>query len=170
KQEDWLKQVNDEWAEDKEQTEKRLQGIQQLLLKDKEKAPPQWYVNGQGQTMVVIPGPVEFRMGSPSTEEGRSPQEVQHQRRIGRTFALAAKSVTVKEFRRFLRGSKLEAWFEAGGQAAPLMKKYSPDENGPIILVDWYRAAGYCNWLSEREGIPPEQWCYETNAQKLFHE
>jgi len=26
----------------------------------------QWYVNGQGQTMVVIPGPVEFVMGSPS--------------------------------------------------------------------------------------------------------
>ena len=32
------------------------------------KTPPQWYVNGQGQTMVVIPGPVEFVMGSPPTE------------------------------------------------------------------------------------------------------
>ena len=32
---------------------------------------PQWYVNGQGQTMVVIPGPVEVRMGSPATEVGR---------------------------------------------------------------------------------------------------
>ena len=39
--------------------------------KDKEKTPPQWYVNGQGQTMVVIPGPVEFVMGSPPTEAGR---------------------------------------------------------------------------------------------------
>ena len=44
---------------------------QQALAKDKEKTPPQWYVNGQGQTMVVIPGPVEFVMGSPPTEEGR---------------------------------------------------------------------------------------------------
>ena len=26
----------------------------------------QWYVNGQGQTLVVIRGPVEFEMGSPS--------------------------------------------------------------------------------------------------------
>ncbi len=71
KQEAWLKQVNDEWAKDKEQREKRLEGIEQLLAKDKEKTPPQWYVNGQGQTMVVIPGPVEFVMGSPPTEADR---------------------------------------------------------------------------------------------------
>ena len=70
-QEAWLKQVNDGWAKDKEQREKRLESIQQSVTKDKEKAPPQWYVNGQGQTMVVIPGPVEFVMGSPTTEVGR---------------------------------------------------------------------------------------------------
>jgi formylglycine-generating enzyme required for sulfatase activity len=126
---------------------------------------PGWYVNGQGQTMVVIPGPVEFRMGSPPSEEGRSPVESQHKRRMGRTFAIAAKSVTVGEFRRFLRDTKLEEAFEAGGQAAPLMQKYSPDENGPIILVSWYMAAAYCNWLSKQEGIREEQWCYQTNAR-----
>jgi len=36
--------------------------------------------------------------------------------------------------------------------------------------VDWYHAALYCNWLSEQEGIAEEQWCYETNAGKLFQE
>ena len=46
-QEAWLKQVNEEWAKDKEQREKRLDGIKQLLTKDKEKTPPQWYVNGR---------------------------------------------------------------------------------------------------------------------------
>jgi formylglycine-generating enzyme required for sulfatase activity len=45
------------------------------------------------------------------------------------------------------------------------MKKYSPDENGPIILVNWYMAAAYCNWLSKQEGIREEQWCYQTNAR-----
>jgi formylglycine-generating enzyme required for sulfatase activity len=169
-EEPWLKQVNEEWAKDKEQREERLASIQHSLRREKEKAPPQWYVNGQGQTMVVIPGPVEFRMGSPATEEGRSPEESHHKRRIGRTFALAAKSVTVKEFRRFLKANKLETWFEAGGQAAPFMKRYSPEENGPIIIVDWYHAALYCNWLSDQEGIPKEQWCYETNAEKLSRE
>ena len=47
KQEAWLKQVNEEWAKDKEQREKRLEGIEQLVTKDKEKTPPQWYVNGR---------------------------------------------------------------------------------------------------------------------------
>jgi formylglycine-generating enzyme required for sulfatase activity len=169
-QEAWLKQITDEWAKDKEQREKRLQSIQQAVAKDKEKTPPHWYVNSQGQTMVVIPGPVEFRMGSPSTEEGRVPNELPHKGRIGRTYALAAKPVTVEEFRRFLEERKLEAWFEARGQAAPLMKRYSPDEDGPIILVDWYTAAAYCNWLSEQEGLPPEQWCYETSARQLSSE
>jgi formylglycine-generating enzyme required for sulfatase activity len=169
-QEAWLKQVNEVWAQDKAQREKRLENIQRAVTQDQAKTPPQWYVNGQGQTMVVIPGPVEFRMGSPLAEEGRSSIETQHPRRIRRTFALASKAVTVREFRRFLRANKLEQWFDAGGQAAPLMKKYSPEENGPIILVDWYTAAAYCNWLSQQEGIPEEHWCYETNARQLSQE
>src|SRR5208337_5009749 len=85
KHEAWLKQVNEEWAKDKKQREKRLDGMKQLLTKDKEKTPPQWYVNGQGQTMVVIPGPVEFMMGSPPTEKDRFENEPQHKKRIGRT-------------------------------------------------------------------------------------
>src|SRR5208283_4769459 len=51
---------------------------EQDRLKQAEKTPgserdkgKNWYVNGQGQTMVVIPGPVDFRMGSPQTEAGR---------------------------------------------------------------------------------------------------
>ena len=51
--------------------------------------------------MVVIPGPVEFVMGSPPTEAGRQDHETQHKERIGRTFALAAKPVTVEQFRQF---------------------------------------------------------------------
>jgi formylglycine-generating enzyme required for sulfatase activity len=50
------------------------------------------------------------------------------------------------------------------------MKRYSPDENGPVILVDWYTAAAYCNWLSQQDGIPEEQWCYATNARNLSQE
>jgi formylglycine-generating enzyme required for sulfatase activity len=40
-------------------------------------------------------------MGSPSKEEGRLDNESQDRRRIGRTFAVAAKPVTVAEYRRF---------------------------------------------------------------------
>src|SRR5262249_38748570 len=104
KQGTWLEQVNGAWAKDKEQRARRLEGIGQLVKKEKGKAPPQWYVNGQGQTMVVIPGPVEFVMGSPVTEARRRDQEVQHKRRIARTFALAATPVTKEQFLRFRPG------------------------------------------------------------------
>jgi hypothetical protein len=77
----WLKQVNDEWAKDKQQRQKRLESIQRLITKGQAKA-PQWYVNSQGQTMVIISGPVKFLMGSPPTEEERDPDELQHKRRI----------------------------------------------------------------------------------------
>ncbi len=29
--------------------------------------------------------------------------------------------------------------------------------------MTWYQAAKYCNWLSEQEGIPAEQWCYDPS-------
>ena len=51
--------------------------------------------------MVVIPGPVEFIMGTPPAELNRKEDETQHKRRIGRTFAIAAKSVTLEQYRRF---------------------------------------------------------------------
>src|ERR1019366_9162522 len=123
--------------------------------KDKEKASraalapgakPQWYVNGQGQTMVVMPGPVTFVMGSPVTEAGRQDYEPQHRRRIGRTFAIAAKSVTVEQYRQFDKGYALP-------------KVYTRTAELPVVGTSWYQAAAYCNWLSKEEGIEEDQWC-----------
>jgi serine/threonine protein kinase/formylglycine-generating enzyme required for sulfatase activity len=151
-QESWLKRVNEEWAKDKEGRDKRFAKIQELVKKDRERTPPQWYVNGQGQVMVVIPGPVEFLMGSPVTEEGRA-LETQHKRRIGRSFALAAKAVTKEQYLRF----------QPKFSHAQMMRY--PDPTCPIGGVVWYEAAAYCNWLSKEEGIAEEQWCYETDLQ-----
>jgi hypothetical protein len=111
KEETSLKQMNDGWKKDREQREKRMEEIKQMLAEEKEKTPSQWYVNGQGQTMVVIPGQVEFMMGSPITEKERDEIEVPHRKRIGQTFALAAKSVTVEQYRRFDKHHQLPAVF-----------------------------------------------------------
>jgi eukaryotic-like serine/threonine-protein kinase len=148
----WLVQTDQAWAKDREQRAKRLEGIRQELTKDEAK--PQWYVTGQGHTMVVIPGPMEFVMGSPLTEAGRNPIEFPHRKRISRSFAIAAKPVTVEQFHRFEPGFTHNE-----------MRRY-PDPTCPIGGVTWYQAIAYCNWLSEQEGIPKEEWCYEIDLKR----
>jgi formylglycine-generating enzyme required for sulfatase activity len=148
KQEAWLKRVNEEWGKDKVEREKRLLTIQQHIAKDKEKTPPQWFINSQGQTFAVIPGPVEFIMGSPPTEAGRQESETQHKVRIGRTFALAAKLVTLAEYQRL------------DPQYGDDIKQWCPTGDCPVLTITWFQAAEYCNWLSKQEGLPESEWCY----------
>jgi serine/threonine protein kinase/formylglycine-generating enzyme required for sulfatase activity len=158
-QEAWLARANDEWAKDQAGREARLIAIEQAVRNENAQAAPLWYVNGQGQTMVVIPGPAEFPMGSPTTEADRQEDEGkggQHRRRIGRTFAVAAKSVTLGQYREFEKLYTLPAGAAVYARSADL----------PVVGIDWYRAARYCNWLSEREGIAKAQWCYEIKGEE----
>ena len=39
-----------------------------------------------------------------------------------------------------------------------------------MIGVSWYGAAAYCNWLSEQEGLPKDQWCYLPNEDGAYAE
>jgi hypothetical protein len=153
KQDAWLTKVNEGWKNDVEQRKKRLETIAKTLARDKEKTPLQWYVNTEGQTFVVIPGPVEFLMGSPKTEQDRQTDEVQHQRRIERTVAIASKSVTLAEYRTLTKTK-----YDVG-------EKYTRHLDLPVVGINWYMAAQYCNLLSKKEGIDKDQWCYETDAK-----
>jgi formylglycine-generating enzyme required for sulfatase activity len=151
-----LKEIEQEWVKDKAQRQQRLEGIRQELAKGKGEARPRWYVNGQGQTMVVIPGPVELRMGSPPGEEGRSYIETWHRRRIGRAFAIAATSVTVEQILRF--------------RASYEYSHLSPTGDCPMPGQSFYQAAEYCNWLSKQEGLPDKEWCYGPNKEGKYEE
>ena len=48
----------------------------------------------------------------------------------------------------------------------PYAADKSPDGNCPIIDVEWFMAAAYCNWLSQQEGLPSDQWCYRDPRTK----
>jgi formylglycine-generating enzyme required for sulfatase activity len=39
-----------------------------------------------------------------------------------------------------------------------------------MINVSWYDAAAYCNWLSQEEGIPEDEWCYRPVDKKEYRE
>jgi eukaryotic-like serine/threonine-protein kinase len=122
-------------------------------LRGKDKGDRRWYVNRQGQTLVLTQGPVEFRMGSPPNEpDGLSSETPDHKRLIPRQFAIASKEVTVAQYQEFLRQNPKIARFE--------IDRYSAEPTGPMNGMTWYEAAALCNWLSRQEKLPE---CYEPN-------
>jgi formylglycine-generating enzyme required for sulfatase activity len=153
---DWL--LRQRWGKGKD-----LDRIDRKLAGVKRPAPAKgggagWFVNGQGQTFARIAGPVEFLMGSPGHEADRiAVNEKLHRRRIGRSFALASKAVTVRQFQAFLKANPTVRH--------SYTEKYSPDPDGPMISLTWYLAAQYCRWLSEMELVPEKQMCYPSIAE-----
>jgi formylglycine-generating enzyme required for sulfatase activity len=131
----------------------RRWGKQKLLAEIDEtnrgQKPPKgqrWYVNGQGQTMVIVPQSKDwFEMGE---------DDEKHRRRISRSFAISAREVTLAEFRL----SRLEHEHS---------DKVGDKPECPVNGVSWYDAAAYCNWLSKKEGIPEKEWCYLGKGENI---
>jgi eukaryotic-like serine/threonine-protein kinase len=136
----------------------KLKEVDAQLMKAKDWTNRRWFINGQGQTFAVIEGPVEFRMGSPASDTDRDRAETPHDVSIVRRFAIAAKEVTVQQYQPFAKTNR--AAYEV---AEVYLKRHSPDPDCPMIGFNWYIAAAYCNWLSEQEKIPRNQWCYQPN-------
>ncbi len=105
-----------------------------------------WFINSQGQTFVVVDGPVEFVMGDQATKV-----------KLSHRFAVAAHEVTVAQFKQFREDPQVYSDF-------------SPQPDCPVNTVNWYASVAYCNWLSEHEGIPKDQWCYEPNDKGQYAE
>jgi formylglycine-generating enzyme required for sulfatase activity len=108
-----------------------------------------WYVNRQGQTMMLVP-PGEF-------ENDAAGPDKRVKVRVERRFALAAREVTVAEFLCFREDH-------------PYAEEHAPTEDCPVNMVTWYAAAAYCNWLSKEEGMAEDQWCYVPNEKGKYAE
>jgi hypothetical protein len=114
----------------------------QAELKENEEAlrtrPPiddrQWYVSQEGLT---------FNLIETEDKDGYGPY----------TMAVSASEVTKEQFQQFMS-------FIDGEMETRSLKDFSPTGECPVLFLTWYEAAAFCNWLSEREGIPQDQWRY----------
>jgi len=110
----------------------------------------QWYMTTEGHTMVILNANT-FLMGSP--ELLPSSAQFQHRRKIGRRFAISSKEVTKAQYHVFAKT-------RSGIKHIEVDLRRSKTDDSPRLSVNYDDAAKYCNWLSGREGIPKEQWCY----------
>ncbi|MFT5289709.1 MAG: sulfatase activating formylglycine-generating enzyme [Planctomycetota bacterium] len=102
-------------------------------------------VEEQVLVRVPIPRPVRFEMGSSRREPSRRSNEGFYSVELTRTFEIGKHEVTNREFQRFIKG-------HSSGTVAG----YDLNEpKQPATSVSWQHAAGYANWLSMKEGLPP---------------
>ena len=116
-----------------------------------------WFINSQGQTFVLVNGPMDSLMGDKHSLVGDKHSLMGGKRRPNRAasayrFAIATHEVTVAQFLTFT-ASYVQ------------IRRYAPEPDCPATTVTWFAAAAYCNWLSRQEGIPKEEWCYELNEK-----
>jgi formylglycine-generating enzyme required for sulfatase activity len=98
----------------------------------------------QGAELGLV-GPGRFTMGAARREPGRRANEVLHEVELTRPYYLGAREVTNKEFREFRSGHRSGS-----------VGNYSLEiDHHPVVNITWNDAAKYCNWLSERAGLPP---------------
>ena len=140
--------------------DKELQQTEAQLRATKGHQKP-WYINRQGQTFVIL-DPGEFSMGSPESEAGRQLDETLHQRKIDRCIAMSTKEVTKAQWKEFLKSAKARPADEKE------LEFYIRTDDSPMVSITWYEACQYCNWLSEQEGIPKDQWCYQPDENGQY--
>ena len=126
-----------------------------------EQVPPEdgnWYLNSLGQCMIQVAAPGEIIIGSPVWEKDRFDSETQSVRNVDRNFFLANTETTVAQFKKFLDDPKVRSTYER--TSFSYTKRLAADEQCPQIAVRFFDAIKFCQWLSEKEQIPADEWCY----------
>jgi len=104
---------------------------------------PAQLTNAAGQRMVLVPAG-RFTMGAPRSEPGRRSNEVERQVELTRAFYMGVHEISNAQFRAF------RAEYASG----IVGKNTLDNDNTPVLRIGWDDAVAYCNWLSQREGLP----------------
>ena len=108
-----------------------------------ERMPPR-IRTGEGFELVLIEG-LRIQMGAPRREPGRRANEPLRDVELVRPFYVSTTEVSNAQFRRF----------QGGHNSGAASDKSLDIDIYPVVQVSWEEAAAYCNWLSEKESLPP---------------
>ncbi len=129
----------------------------EVTLKSEEQARrdamPARYTSSSGQVMVLFEG-MKIRMGAPRREPGRRANEPLRDVELVRPFYLATTEVSNARFRRFMSAH------DSGRMGTQGLNV----DSYPVVRVTWAQAAAYCNWLSQKDKLPP---AYESRGATL---
>jgi formylglycine-generating enzyme required for sulfatase activity len=120
------------------------QAVHVVLKEEGPAGMPATIKSPQGAELVLV-GPGRFTMGAARREPGRRANEVLHEVQLTQPFYLATREVTNKEFREF----------QSEHRSGSVGNFNLEIDHHPVVNINWNDAAKYCNWLSERAGLPP---------------
>jgi formylglycine-generating enzyme required for sulfatase activity len=120
------------------------QAVHAVLKEEGPAGMPATIKSPQGADLVLVE-PGRFTMGAARREPGRRANEVLHEVELTQPFYLATREVTNREFREF----------RAGHRSGAVGSFNLEIDHHPVVNISWNDAARYCNWLSERAGLPP---------------
>jgi formylglycine-generating enzyme required for sulfatase activity/tRNA A-37 threonylcarbamoyl transferase component Bud32 len=150
------------------------------------------FVNSLGLKMIRIK-PGRFLRGAPDSDRDAVPEDKpQHEAQISKAFYLAEATVTVGQFRRFVREAKYTPESVRDGQGGFGFNEQTGKREGrdpkygwlntgwkqtddhPVVNVTWGDAVAFCKWLSDREKteyrLPTgAEWEYACRAGTETH-
>ena len=139
--------------------QEQLRSADQELASTRPIGPRRWYIARDGMTMVLLEGKQNYVIGTAEELPGRKDTDKERVVNV-EPFEIATTEVTVGQYRPFLdHDPSVHAHYPAESFANP---------DFPQTFVTWCEAACYCNWRSQQEGIPEEEWCYEPRADNEY--
>jgi len=113
--------------------------------------------DGEGYVLVGVSAG-SFKLGSPQGEAGRAPEEARRAARVRERFWIGAAEVSQGLWEEVM-GANPVAERHGLSITNPYVKPRCADAGVdpalPVVCVDLYEVAAFCNRLSEREGLAP---------------